>query len=205
MPDIYLFRHAHVDYRPPNRITAHNPITPLGRLMAERLAQRCDDWGLQYLFVSPMLRAQQTADAISERFPGLPRQDLPEFAEASIDDMVAFEGVKPPEDMREWGQEHYVYANARLSERVAAGLERVQRIMAERGLERVAVVSHGGAINFALRHFLGAVEPGLVRSWFYLDWTTTCCLRIAEGQRWVLWVNDARHIDDLRHLLPEEG
>ena len=44
-----------------------------------------------------------------------------------------------------------------------------------------------------------------MRAWFYFDWATTCCLRISADRRWVRWVNDARHIDDLRHLLPEEG
>ncbi len=205
MADIYLFRHSHVDYTPPNRITAHNQLTPLGHCMAERLAQRCDDWDLQYLFVSTMLRAQQTADAISERFHDLPREDLPEFAESSVDDLAAFEGVLPPEDLREWESEHHTYANARLLERVTVGFEKVLHTMAVHGLERVAIVSHGGPINFLLRHFLGATEPGPVRTWFYLDWATTCCLRTSEERRWVRWVNDARHIDDLRHLLPEEG
>ncbi len=205
MVDIYLFRHSHVDYAQPNRITAHNPLTPLGHRMAERLAQRCDGWDLQYLFVSTMLRAQQTADAISERYPSLPRQDLPEFAESSIDDLIAYDGTPPPEDMREWEEEHYVYANARLLERVTVGFEKVQHVIATRELERVAIVSHGGPINFLLRHFLGAVESGPMRTWFSLDWATTCCLRLSEERRWVRWVNDARHIDELRHLLPDEG
>lgn len=205
MADIYLFRHSHVDYAPPNRITAHNPLTPLGWRMAERLARRCDEWDLQYLFVSTMLRARQTADAISARFPDLPRMDVPEFAESSIEDLAAYEGTLPPEDLREWEPEHYAYANARLLERVTVGFEKVLHTMAEAGLERVGIVSHGGPINLLLRHFLGAVEPEPMRAWFYLDWATTCCLRTSENRHWVRWVNDARHIDDLRHLLPNEG
>jgi broad specificity phosphatase PhoE len=205
MADIYLFRHAHVDYAPPNRITEHNPLTPLGHRMAEQLAERCDAWDLQYLFVSPMLRAQQTADAISERFPDLPREVLPEFAESSIDDMVDFRGTPPSDDMREWTAERYAHANVRLLERVMVGFEKVQGTIAAHGLERVAIVCHGGPINFLLRYFLGEVDLDAVRTWFYLDWATTCCLRIEEERRWVLWVNDARHIDNLRHLLPEEG
>jgi len=205
MVDIYLFRHAHVDYAPPNRITAHNPLTPLGHRMAERLAHRCDEWDLQYLFVSTMLRAQQTADAISERFPELPRVSMPEFAESTIEDLASFEGDLPPEDLREWKPEHFVYANAVLLERVTAGFEKVLDTISAHSLERVAIVSHGGPMNFLLRLFLGAVEPGHVRTWFHLDWATTCCLRTSEERYWVRWVNDAHHIDDLRHLLPEEG
>lgn len=205
MADIYLFRHSHVDYTPPNRITAYNPLTLLGHRMAECLAQRCDGWDLQYLFVSTMLRAQQTADIILERFPDLPRVDMPEFVELSIDDLVAFDGGRPPEDLREWKPEHYTYANARLFERVTMGFEKVLHVITARELERVAIVSHGGPMNVILRSFLGAVELDSVRTWFSLDWATTCCLRISEDRHWVRWVNDARHIDDLRHLLPEEG
>lgn len=206
MVDIYLFRHAHVDYRPPAPITAHNPLTPLGHQMAERLARRCEGWELQYLFVSTMLRAQQTARAIAKRFPHIPWRDMPEFEESSIRDLEGFDGELPDEDLLQWREEHFAYANEVMWRRVIAGWEEVQRVIAAKGLERVAIVGHGGSLNILLRHFLGGDIVRLRTCWFDLDWTSTSCLRItADGgpiQRWIRWVNDASHIDDLRHLIP---
>lgn len=200
--DIYLIRHAHVDYGEGKAITAYNPLTPLGHQMAARLAARCEEWQLQYLFVSTMLRAQQTADAITARLPQLPRLDMPAFEEASIKDLAGYPGEPPPEDLLKWDESHYVYANTRMAQRVAAGWQEVCRIMRERGLERAAIVAHGGPLNFLLRHFQGCDGAGLLQSvWFELDWTSTSCLRLAPGRNWIRWVNDARHIDDLRHLL----
>jgi broad specificity phosphatase PhoE len=203
MTDVFLFRHSHVDYRPPAEITAHNPLTPLGHRLAALLAARCDDWDLQHLFVSTMPRAQQTADAISARFPGLPRLDMPEFCESNVDDLADFEGPQPPENMNAWEEAHFIHANLRTWERVARGWEKMQATIAEQGLERVAVVSHGGAINIMVRLFLGQEEvTRLRRAWFEIDWTATTCLRYggqyAGATRAVRWINDARHIDPLR-------
>jgi broad specificity phosphatase PhoE len=200
--DLFLFRHSHVDYIPPAQITAHNPLTPLGHEMAARLAERCDDWDLQFLFNSTMLRARQTADAISACFPNLPRIEMPEFEETSITDLEGFPGELPVEDLTQWEDAHYAYANEHMWARVECGLEKVRRIIEERGLERVAIVAHGGSINVVLRHFMGSELQRLRTCWFDLDWTATSCLRYNETLRWVRWVNDARHIDDLRHRIP---
>jgi len=205
MVDIFLFRHAHVDYEPPAQVTAHNPLTPLGCQMAARLAQRCDEWDLQYLFVSTMLRAHQTAEAISERFPDLPRLDMAEFEELSIDDLEGYPGRMPPEDLRRWNDAHFDYAGRRSWGRVKAGWERALRVVEERSLERVAILSHEGPLNTMLRLFMGedAHRPPSWRCAF--GWTATSCLRYAPEDSWVQrsirWVNDIRHIDDLRQFL----
>ena len=110
---------------------------------------------LQHLFVSTMPRAQQTANAISARFPGLPRLNMPEFCESNVDDLADFDGPPPPENMNAWEDAHFSHANLRTWERVARGWEQMHQVIAEKGLERVAVVSHGGAINIMVRLFLG--------------------------------------------------
>jgi len=206
MVDVYLLRHAHVDYAPPAQITAHNPLTSLGHKMAARLAERCEGWDLQYLFVSTMLRAQQTADAISQRFPNLPRLDMPELVEVSFDDLQGFLGQLPSEDMYTWEEPHWAYARLVRWERVTAGWKKIQRIIEVQRLERVAIVCHGGPINALLWHFLWKNIDRLVDKkpdcWFELDWAATSCLSYTAERRWLHWVNDAQHIDDLRHLLP---
>ena len=200
MVDIYVFRHAHVDYTPPIEITDRNPLTPLGHQMAADLAERCAAWDLQHLFASTMLRAQQTADAISARFPALPRTDLSEFQEASIRDMAGYPGEPPTEDLRTWVAAHFQYANPRVWERVQRGWLHVLQVAERDGLERVAVVSHGGPINFLLRSFLGYNDPNIDSCWFEIDWASTSCLRYTPERRSICWVNDARHIDPYRDI-----
>jgi broad specificity phosphatase PhoE len=200
--DVYLLRHAHVDYVPPAQITAANPLTPLGREMAARLAERCAEWELQHLFVSTMRRAQETADAISARFPQLPRLDMPEFAETHIADLAGYVGAPPPEDMYIWEDAHHDYANTRMWARVARGWEIVLRVVGERDLERVAIVGHGGPFNALLRLFMGGDVVRLRTCWLDFDWAATACIRYTADRRAVRWLNDARHIDDLRQRLP---
>jgi broad specificity phosphatase PhoE len=205
MVDIYLFRHAHVNYEPPAQITAHNLLTALGHEMAERLAARCEEWDLQYLFVSTMPRAQETADAISRRFADLPRIDIPEFREVCLDHLVDYPGELPNEDLACWESDHFAHGNERMWERVEVGWQRMMDVVVDEGLQRVAVVSHAGPINVMLRQFLGGGLVRLHTCWFELDWASTSCLRATPEGKWVRWVNDARHIDALRHrLAPDE-
>jgi broad specificity phosphatase PhoE len=206
--DIYLLRHAHVDYAAGTPITANNPLTPLGHQMAKRLAERCATWGLQRLYASTMRRAQETAEHINARLPDLPRCDTPAFAELHIADLRDYLGEIPPEDMNGWQADHFAFGNERMWARVVQGLDEVRAEMEREGLERVAIVSHGGPINAMIRHTLGQEVVRLRDCWIELDWSTTSCLRFVpqeDGVRtWIRWVNDARHIDDLRHLLAEK-
>ncbi len=204
MVDIYLFRHAHVDYDPPAQITAHNPLTALGHEMAERLAERCEKWDLQYLFVSTMPRAQETADAISERFPDLPRMEMSEFREVCLDHLGDYSGELPEEDLASWESDHFAHGNERMWQRVEAGWQRMMEMVTDEELQRVAVVSHAGPINVMLRQFLGGGVVRLRTCWFELDWASTSCLRSTPEGKWVRWVNDARHIDALRPRLSSD-
>jgi broad specificity phosphatase PhoE len=201
MVDIYLLRHAHVDYVPPATITAQTPLTELGHRMARRLAERCADWDLQRLYVSPFLRARQTADAISARFPDLPRYEMPAFAEASIVDLADWEGPQPDEDMNTWQDGHYAHANERMWGRVLRGFERIQGELAAEGLERVAIVAHGGPFNALVRAFLGNDRTVRLRTcWLRFEWASTACLAYGPAGCEVRWLNDARHVEDLLPL-----
>ncbi|MHB1294040.1 MAG: histidine phosphatase family protein [Anaerolineae bacterium] len=197
MVDVYLFRHAHVDYTPPVAITAHNPLTPLGRRMAARLAEHCDTLKLECLFASTLTRAQQTADAITQRFPSMPRIDLPEFAETNLDDLTHFPGELPDEDMNRWQYEHLVFGTTRTFERVVRGWQVVCNTVAAQGLQRVGIVSHGNALSALLHHFLGAESQATPAHWFMFDWASTSCLRQEGDRRTVLWVNENHYVRDL--------
>lgn len=199
MVDVYLFRHGHVDYTPPNQATAHNALTPLGHEMARRLAKRCDEFHLDLLVASPMLRAQETAAAILERRPDLPYLVMAEFAEVSIADLHGYPGEQPPEDLLAWQEEHFIYGSERLWERVLVGWRGLQEMVAQRGAERVALVSHGGPLSAIVRHTLGqdAAVLRLRNSWVKHDYAATRCVRYVGGHQGIIWLNDARHVEDL--------
>ncbi len=130
MTEIFLLRHAHVDYGEGIAITAQNPLTALGHHMAERLAMHCESLGLEILFVSTMPRAQQTADAISRRFPDLPRVDLADLEELSIKDL-ADHPSPPDENMLTWELTHFCAADQRAWERVARAWAFIEAMIAE--------------------------------------------------------------------------
>jgi len=205
--DVFLLRHSHVDYTSPEGMTPDSPLTPLGHQMAARLAKRCSTWDLQYLFVSTVVRAQQTADAISARVPELPRMDMSEFEEARLSDLEDYPGELPSEDQASWNGDHFRQGFAHMWGRVTAGWKKVRALVEEGALERVAILSHGGTMNILLQHFQGHDASALDRCWFRLDWTAASCISyvVQDGtlHKWVRWVNDTRHIDDLRHLLPD--
>ena len=215
MVDVYLLRHSHVDYTPPTAIDACNPLTPLGWQMADRLAERCEAWQLEHLFVSTMRRAQETADAISRRLPGLSRTDVLDLEEISILDLQDYPRALPSEDLNTWDRDHYAHASLNMAVRMKRAWNTIVRRAAEGGLERVAVVSHAAALNALLKSFLEPdsgsagsgwfVEPepgGANTGWFSLDWASVSCVRQTPQRRGILWTNDARHIDSLRHLIP---
>ena len=197
MVDYFLIRHGHVDYTPPAQITAHNALTPLGEQMAEHLAVRCDDMDLQYMFISPFMRTKQTAAPVLARFPDLPHRYMDEFVETSIDDLAGFVGPEPPEDLHQWGDAHFAHGNKSMWQRVLAGWEAVQEYAQEQGLERVAILAHGGPINAIIRHHIGCSPTRLRDCWLELDFTSISCLRISEQGKSVRWLNDARHIENL--------
>ena len=197
MVDVYLLRHGHVDYTPPAQITRRNPLTPLGHTMAARLARRCDEWDLQFIFVSQMLRAQQTANAISMRFPDVPRVDMPEFEEVSLADLMDYRGTLPAEDMHTWEDEHFAHGNRRMWERVLGGWSQVRRFVDSEGLQRVAIIAHEGPFNALIRHFLGQEPTELRQCWLTLGHASASCLRYSADRRWIRWTNDGRHVEDL--------
>ncbi len=202
MTEVYLFRHAHVDYGEGMAITAQNPLTDLGHQMAERLAMRCESLGLEILFVSTMIRAQQTADAISRRFPNLPRIELDDLEELSIKDL-ADHPSPPDEDMLTWKPAHFRAADERAWERVARAWAFVEAVIAQQGLERVGVVSHAAVLNTLLRQFLGVGPAQRGSAWFELAFASVSCLRVTRTnpggirERAVRWTNDTRHLDGL--------
>ena len=79
---LYLIRHAEPDFGPEGRICLGDqidlPLSEAGRIQAAQLGERMSDIHLDAIYVSPLLRARQTADAFLQDCPRITAAALTE-------------------------------------------------------------------------------------------------------------------------------
>jgi alpha-ribazole phosphatase len=154
MTRLLLIRHAEPDENARGRCYGRLDVglSPTGLASAERLAESLRPVQLDAVYVSPRLRAVQTANAlggsriVDDRLREL---DFGQFEGRTYDEIER----EQPEFFRSWmktptlvqfpGGESY----AELRERVAAA---VDEIVAANNERTIALVSHGGVIRAAL-------------------------------------------------------
>jgi broad specificity phosphatase PhoE len=165
---IYLARHGQTAYNHTRRFQGQMeiPLDDTGQRQAKDLAVRVADLGLVALWASPLARARQTAEAVSEHI-GLPiRFDdrLMEtdtgiwtdrlYAEMAEQDPHAYQGFAGAhEDFGFEGGETY----AEQGDRVMAAIADI-----EQGPQPALVVSHGMVMRLALSRRTG--EPWSISS-----------------------------------------
>jgi len=150
--DIYLLRSGHSDlakagdpYTP--------PLTELGEQQARRLAERCLDWGIDFICTSEMTRAQQTTDIIQAAVPEAFRWDLSEIEALNPDDLLG-EPTTPPLVSR-WSARQRALGVERMWIRVTAALARIMIFCQTHDMTRLAVVAHDDVINLLLLNWMG--------------------------------------------------
>ena len=192
MTRLLLIRHAEPDEDARGRCYGRLDVglSPTGLASAERLAESLRPVQLDAVYVSPRLRAVQTANAlgasrtVDDRLREL---DFGQFEGRTYDEIER----EQPEFFRSWmetptlvrfpGGESY----AELRERVAAA---VDEIVAANDGRTVALVSHGGVIRAALAVALGlpddrafALDVGYARV-SVVDWFGgTPVVRLVNG------------------------
>ncbi|HTW84633.1 MAG TPA: histidine phosphatase family protein [Candidatus Sulfotelmatobacter sp.] len=197
--ELYVVRHADAVPESDDAFTVYDdyeqhPLSARGRDQAERTAQRLREVGLTAIYASPVRRARETAEAIAAA-SGLPVQLEPDVTEITIGPveegmplrarlawlaMVAmrdgsWRGIPGTED------------GARVRERMLRALD---GIAARHRGERVAVVSHAGAINAAVGAIAGTAHDFL----FPLANTSICVVRIGGGRRLLMSANETAHL-----------
>jgi len=185
--DIYLIRHGQVDY---SRATdPYSPeLTPEGLAQAERVARQCQGWGVQFLCASTMIRAQQTADAIERSIPGVIRWDLEELEEMNVGDLELDPRAGPW--VSTWTPEQVSRGYARTSARVMAALVRIQIYARAKGLERIALVTHGYVIKLVLLAWLGLDSRAASEVQIPIAYCGTCKIVLGYGDVVrIEWIN----------------
>lgn len=161
MTQLYLIRHGQTDWNLEGRVQGQTdvPLSRIGELQAEELAERLGDLQLSAIISSPLARTRQTAEPLAlrhglavrfdtrlmeqdwGRYEGLRWRDaaeeFPDAEERMLRDPL---NTAPPEGetLKE------------VAERMRAALSDVVQIGGS-----VAVVSHGGALRAGLHALLG--------------------------------------------------
>ena len=201
--EVYLIRHA-------NALSSTNEVadgsyddqslSELGRQQSLALAERMREIAVAAIYSSPIKRAWQTASIVGEAL-GL---------EVHADEGLREVGL-PPLQAHVGSQEYATIMRTYLRELEAAALRvgiwsqipgcepsamlrarltsAVDRIVSQHVGERVAIVSHSGAINAYIAAILG-----LERDFFFLAANTSISVVRVKGQQHLLMrLNDAAH------------
>lgn len=171
-----------------------HPLSPRGRVQAERVAERFRELGVAAVYTSPVRRARETAEAIAA-VAGLAVREEPGVTEISIGPV---DDAMPLRTRLAWlamiamrdgswrgipGTEDGAAVRARM-------LRALDAIAAEHPGRRVAVVSHAGAINAALGAIAGTAHDFL----FPLANASVSVVRIGGGRRLLMSANETAHL-----------
>lgn len=177
--EILLIRHGQPNWAPDNRSRNDPVLSDLGRDQAERLARSLEPGSFDLLWVSPLKRAEQTAEPIAEALDLEPETHdfLAEITNPAgwdgspveeVERILAQSKLRPPEEMWEGFPEGESFRE--FHQRVTQGMTEV---LSRQGVEplnghdqlwtdvpqlRVMVVAHGGTNAVLLGHLLG-LEP----------------------------------------------
>lgn len=176
--EIYLIRHAEVDYAGVADPSAVR-LTPNGEEQARRVAEQCAAWDIQFLCASTMIRAEMTADAVSARLPDLLRWDLEELEEMSVADLEGQPMAGPL--VSTWTPELLRFGLERTWVRVMAAWARIHIYAETYGIERVAIIGHGYVIKLMLLNWLGYDWRANDRFRFPVDFASSTRVTLDEG------------------------
>jgi probable phosphoglycerate mutase len=171
-----------------------HPLSQRGRAQAEAVAERLAESRVAAVYSSPVRRAYETAEAIAAA-AGIDLRTEPGITEITIgatDDTMALRDRLPWLAMiairdGSWAGIPGTEPSARVRERMLRALD---AIAARHPGERVAVVSHAGAINAAL----GAIASSDHDFLFPLANASVSVLRIGGGRRLLMSANDTSHL-----------
>jgi broad specificity phosphatase PhoE len=200
---LLLIRHAESEGNAEGRFQGHRdyPLSALGVEQARRLARRLKDRHLDYIYASPLLRANHTAEILAEAkgmtvtaLPGVMEYD---FGELSGMNLVEIE-AKHPElaaAHRARGRAYAAWPGEEgrdvFRERVCSALWALER---DHESETIAVVSHGGAIAVFCQSVLGL--PHDHRAPFVVENTGIFEVEVRNGKGTLWTTNDACHLLD---------
>ncbi|BDE08084.1 hypothetical protein WPS_33600 [Vulcanimicrobium alpinum] len=173
-----------------------HPLSERGRAQAAAVAERFGDLDVRAVYASPIRRARQTADAIAA-VTGVPVHEEPEVREIAIGEVDNGTAMSLRARL-EWlatvamrdGSWTGIPGTEPSHEVRGRMLRALDAIAARHPGERVAVVSHAGAINAAL----GAIAETAHDFVFPLANASVSVVRIGGGRRLLMSANETGHL-----------
>lgn len=190
---LLLVRHGETDWNCRGRIMGARsiPLNARGERQAHQLARLLRTWSVQALYASPILRALQTADILSEAI-GIQTKPHPALSEIAVgawegrywedlaDDFARHRFYSHPEDARPPGGET-------LAEVQQRAVSMADRLLAEEHHERIVLVSHADVVRVLLGHYL-ALDLKMVRK-LRIDHASLSVLEVQHGLADLLFLN----------------
>jgi probable phosphoglycerate mutase len=198
---IILVRHGETDWNATGRIQGQSdtPLNALGKIQAERVAQRLARETVQALYSSDLARAFETATIIGEQL-GLVVTKVPRLRERQYG---VWEGLtsaeieaRYPTQFDEWRARSTDFAPPQgetSSQLLKRALTSLQTIARQHVGELVVVVTHGGFCYVLINHILGSVDGD--RREFTFGNASLHTLEFAHGNWAVIAVNETAHLD----------
>ncbi|MGN1205902.1 MAG: histidine phosphatase family protein [Eubacterium sp.] len=155
MKEIYLIRHGRQSSKLCNVDVS---LDDAGRKQAHLVASRLISYGLEALYASRLLRAQETAQAISEA-TGLPIKSVGSFQEIEFGELTGLSNEKIEEQYGDFVRQRasqesdLAYPGGENGQDVIDRIWRDFKSICEAPEKKVAIVTHGGVIR-ALCAFL---------------------------------------------------
>lgn len=228
--EIVLLRHAQPHWEPEGRAVDNPHLTEFGRAQAERCADALAAEHFDAFYVSPMIRAQETASPIAEKLRKQPETqswlreiEMPSLEGQTTEEVQAFFRKARARDIEHWwdgvdGGESFRHFYERVSSGIEALLRSEHRVEIHEEQEnrlwqvpeqgpRILIVAHEGT-NAALMSYLLGLAP-VPWAWlrFSSAWagmTSLTSLHFPSGAVWAChFFNRTRHLDGLK--APGEG
>lgn len=192
--EILLIRHADAEHpRPDTALEIKDidmPLTPRGRMQAQRLAHRLSTRSLNALYASPLKRTMETAAPVAQALSLEVRPDerLREVELGNVGPVSLTDLAEIAIAQGGWSHLPGTEPSASIRSRMA---EAVDAVVASHPGERVALVSHAGAINAYVATLLG-----LRKDFFFPAGNTSITvIRGRDEKRLIVTVNDTAHLE----------
>jgi len=204
---LFLIRHGQSDGNAEGRFGGHGPtpLSKLGEKQAQLTAKMLSREGITAIYSSDLLRAVQTAEALS-RLVSIPVVQTSAFRERHVG---VLEGLTFDESKAEFPKDYYALVNRNIHHVITEGesyrqllrrtTSELRTIVSKHSGGRIAIFSHTGAICFLILNLMGAIH----RSTRQPPWivTSNCGVNRFElrGPRniRVLALNDTRHLAEI--------
>ena len=193
--ELLFIRHALPIRREVTKGAADPPLSDIGHQQAQLLAAYLASEHIDAIYTSPLKRAVETAQPLSEHHRKISVLDpgLAEFDQHSSE-YIPIEEMKANNDPRLnqffEGESEEFDDRLEFRDRVLAS---VSHIISDHGGERVAVVCHGGVINCYAGDVLGIDVDG--PGFFYPNYTSITRIAASRsGVRSIVTINETSHL-----------